>query len=166
MFFILLTARIILMEQDCFAYALKYLSRYPKTSYELTWQLKKKWFSPQAIDDAVHSLQEKKFLDDRLYAEMYLRSEVVRKWKPLFVIEQKLKQKWIEQNLLVDLMDEMEEELTYGQKEKIRKLFGSIAWDADICSRPDDQQCTKFSKKMQSRGYRWDLVKEIVGEIE
>jgi len=131
----------------CYDYALNYLSRYPKTSYELWIQLKKKWYNNEDISSTLEKLTTFWFLDDGLFAEMYLRSEVIRKWKPLFKVQQKLYQKWVEKEIVWWLVEEYEEELHEWQQKKINK---------EIARRRDrwleDQ---KITQKLQSRWYAY-----------
>ena len=68
-----------MMKTSCYNYALKYLSRYPKTSHDLDMQLKKKGYEEEEREETIVRLEEIGLLDDRNYAEQYLRSEVVEK---------------------------------------------------------------------------------------
>ena len=77
----------------CLDYALHYISRFPKTEKELRIQLMTKGYVSLDIDKAMAFLKEKKFVDDTLFTEAYLRSECVRKGKPLIAVTQKLREK-------------------------------------------------------------------------
>ena len=145
------------MQVLCYDYALNYLSRYPKTSQDLWLQLKKKWYNQADIDHTIARLQDIGFLDDRLYADMYLRSEVQRKWKPLFLIKKKLQQKWIGRELLDELCEEYEEELIGWQRLKIKKeiLRRSGRWLEE----------QKIIKKLQWRGYMYRDIQEVMEKI-
>lgn len=59
--------------------AYKYLSKYFKTEKQAREYLIKKEFEKDEIDEAIYKLIDLKVLDDTLYAEMYLNSEVTRK---------------------------------------------------------------------------------------
>jgi SOS response regulatory protein OraA/RecX len=67
-----------------------YLYRYPKTEKEMRTQLMKKQYFLDEIDQAMLVLKAKKYIDDRQFAELYLNSEVVKKGKPLALMQQKL----------------------------------------------------------------------------
>ena len=109
------------MTLTCYDYALQYLSRYPKSSFELWKQLKKKWYEDQEIGETIEKLENIWFLDDALYADMYIHSEVVRKWKPVYLIKQKLHQKWIDRTIVEEVCMTYEEEIIAGQHAKIEK---------------------------------------------
>lgn len=146
------------MQQLCYDYALAYLARYPKTSHELGLQLQKKWYASEEIAATIEKLQQVWFLDDRLYAEMYLRSEVGRKGKPLFVIQQKLYKKWVDRDLIAELVGEEEEMLLAGQREKIAK---------EIHRRQErwlDRQ--HITKKLQSRWYAFRAIQDVFADAE
>lgn len=106
---------------DCLTYAIHYLSRYPKTVSDTKKILAKKWFSSQEIDDTIPQLQKGGYLDDAAFARAYLNSEVVRKGKPVLLIKQKLLIKWVDKELLNELIEDMEEEMQEGQSTKIAK---------------------------------------------
>lgn len=89
-------------------------------------QLKKKGYEEIERIETIARLQEIGMLDDRMYAEMYLRSEVERKGKPLFVIQQKLYQKGVNKDIITILVYDMEEELHRGQIQKIQKEINKL----------------------------------------
>ena len=60
-------------------YAIHYLSRYPKTTREMEIQLLKKGYSTEEVQKTIKWLQRRRYLDDKLWAEAYLRSEVAKK---------------------------------------------------------------------------------------
>lgn len=110
-----------LLMSDCLIYAMHYLSKYPKTVNDLRGILSKKWFSAEAIDDAIPQLEKSWYLDDSAYARAYLNSEVIRKGKPLLLIKQKLLIKGVEKHLLLEIIASLEEEMHEGQANKIVK---------------------------------------------
>jgi len=78
---------------QCFDYAMKYIYRYPKTEKELRIQLFTKGYNTSDVDRAIEELKKKNYVNDVLFAESYIRSEVVNKGKPAIRIIQKLHQK-------------------------------------------------------------------------
>jgi regulatory protein len=78
---------------QCFDYALKYIYRYPKTEKELKIQLYTKGYNTKDIDRTIVELKKKNYVNDEMFAESYIRSEVVNKGKPAIRIIQKLQQK-------------------------------------------------------------------------
>lgn len=106
---------------QCFDYALKYIYRYPKTEKELRIQLYTKGYPTSEVDHAITELKKKNFVNDEIFAESYIRSEVVNKGKPAFRIIQKLQHKGIPPDILKALMKKYEEDMNEGIHEKIKK---------------------------------------------
>lgn len=107
--------------QKCLDYAMKYIYRFPKSEKELTVQLLKKWFSEPEIVGAMDFLKKKWYVDDKNYIEMYLNSEVIKKWKPMQLIIRKLLQKWVDKKLIYEVCDEYEEDIEDWILTKINK---------------------------------------------
>ncbi len=110
---------------DCCQYALKYISRYPKTEKELKIKLQQKGYNSDEIRYTMEYLKAKKFADDRVFAESYIRSELVNKWKPVIVIRNKLYQKWVDKTLINEIIKEYEQDVQSGIFQKIRKEIDS-----------------------------------------
>lgn len=138
----------------CTTYALGYIQKYPKTVYELRQLLRKKGFSPEDTDEAVAYLEKNKYVDDRLYCVLYLTSEVGRKGKPLLLIEGKLRQRGVEKEVIAQVRDELEEELTEGMTRKIEKLLDSYG------------RTPQGVQKITAKGYPYELVKKLLEPTE
>lgn len=130
--------------------AYKHLSRYPKTTRQIREYLQKKWYEDNEIEDAINQLLQLNMLDDTLYAEMYLNSEVVNKWKPLMVVKQKMYQKWIPTELTTVLIDEYQELYQEWMINKLKKLR---------TQKKDENDTQKRIKRMIWRGYSYNIVK-------
>ncbi len=106
---------------QCFDYALKYIYRYPKTEKELKIQLYTKWYNTKDIDRTIVELKKKNYVNDEMFTESYIRSEVVNKGKPAIRIIQKLQQKWVPQEIVKDILKKYENEMGEGIHDKIKK---------------------------------------------
>ena len=106
---------------QCFDYALKYIYRYPKTEKELNIQLYTKWYNTKDIDLTIVELKKKNYVNDEMFTESYIRSEVVNKGKPAIRIIQKLQQKWVPQEIVKDILKKYENEMGEGIHDKIKK---------------------------------------------
>ena len=106
---------------QCFDYALKYIYRYPKTEKELKIQLYTKWYNTKDIDRTIVELKKKNYVNDEMFTESYIRSEVVNKGKPAIRIIQKLQQKWVPQEIVKDILKKYENEMGEGIHDKIEK---------------------------------------------
>lgn len=143
---------------DCCQYALKYISRYPKTEKELKIKLQQKGYNSEEINYTMEYLKWKKFADDRVFTESYIRSELVNKWKPIIVVRNKLFQKWVEKNLINEILKEYEEDIFAGIFQKIQKEIESykkkwVDW-FDII------------QKLMRKGYKLDDISAVIKSKE
>jgi len=109
------------MAQSATDYAIWYLSRYPKTEQEIRIILYKKWYNSEDIQHCLEVLKKNDFINDEKFAESFLYSEVEKKWRPLFIIKQKLIQRGIDKWLLAKKVSENQEELTNWMRKAIKK---------------------------------------------
>jgi len=109
------------MYKSAIEYAIWYLSRYPKTEQEMSIILYKKWYNSEDIQHCMDVLKKNDFINDDKFADSFLYSEVEKKWRPLFIIKQKLIQRWINKWLLAKKISEQQEELTQWMRKTIKK---------------------------------------------
>lgn len=137
---------------SCLTYAIHYLSKYPKTVFEMRQQLKKKWFADEEIDETMPKLETAWYLHDRNYAQAYLQSEVVRKGKPLLLIKQKLLMKGVEKDMLEELISSWEEDLSEGQQTKLDKEI--------IRLRDKGKSDPEITQTLVRKWFSYELVKK------
>lgn len=138
--------------KPCFDYSLNHISRYPKTEHTLRQFLLRKWYSLEEINEAMNRLKKLWMINDALYTELYLESEVWRQWKPLFLIQQKLYQKWIDRDLVSSVIIEIEEWLYNWMRKKIYSEFERLS--------VRDYAEQTIIKKLVQKGYPYSLVME------
>ena len=102
-------------------YAISYLSRYPKTEEEMRIILYKKWYNSDDIHRCMDVLKRNDFINDEKFTDSFLYSEVAKKWRPLFIIKQKLIQRWIDKWLLLKKISEQQEDLVDWMHKAIKK---------------------------------------------
>lgn len=107
--------------KSCYDYALEYISRYPKTEKELRIKLYQKWYNSEDVDRTIQALKKKQFIDDKMFSEMYVRSDVVKKGKPAIALRKKLELKWIDRDTLDKVFHDNEEDMQEGIETKIKK---------------------------------------------
>jgi len=66
-------------------------------------------------------LKKNDFINDEKFADSFLYSEVEKKGRPLFIIKQKLIQRWIDKWLLAKKISEQQEELSQWMHKAIKK---------------------------------------------
>ena len=144
-------------KKNIIEYAIHYLSRYPKTEKEMRLQLLKKWYSEDEIDKAIKWLKREKYIDDDLRAQMYLSSEVIKKWKPLWMVIKKLYSKGVPSEIIDKLVSEMEEDLQNWQIQKVTKEIDKLKqkW----------LDWFEIVKRLMGRGYKYDVLKKAIDNL-
>lgn len=139
---------------DCCQYALKYISKFPKTEKELSAKLYQKWFNSDQVRYTMDYLKKKRFADDHIFAESYVRSELVNKWKPVIAVRIKLIQKWVDKKIIDDIISDYKHDIAWGIKEKILKEIENykkkwVEW-FDII------------QKLMRKWYQLDEIKKVI----
>jgi len=138
----------------CFDYALKYISRFPKTEKELRIQLYTKWHDTKDIDWTIDELKKKNYVNDQLFAESYLRSEVINKGKPAIRIIQKLYQKWVPNDIIKEALKEYENDMQQWIEHKIKKEIQAY--------KRKDVDGFDIIQKLMRKGYKLDDIKKVI----
>ena len=139
---------------QCFDYALKYIYRYPKTEKELKIQLYTKWYNTKDIDRTIVELKKKNYVNDEMFAESYIRSEVVNKGKPVIRIIQKLQQKWVPQEIVRDVLKKYENEMGEGIHDKIKKDIAAY--------KRKEVDGFDIIQKLMRKGYKLADIKRVI----
>jgi regulatory protein len=139
---------------QCFDYALKYISTYPKTEKELRIQLYTKGHSTKDIDWTIEELKKKNYVNDSLFAESYIRSELVNKGKPTIRIFQKLQQKWVPQDIIKEVFKEYESAIDEGIHDKIKKEIQAY--------KRKDIDGFDIIQKLMRKWYKLDDIKKVI----
>ncbi len=139
---------------QCLDYALNYIYRYPKTEKELRIQLYMKWYPTGEVDQTIAELQKKNYVNDTMFAESYIRSEVVNKGRPAIRIIQKLQQKWVPQDIVRDVLKKYEQEMGEGTLQKIKKEIQAY--------KRRDVDGFDIIQKLMRKGYTLDDIKKVI----
>jgi len=139
---------------DCCQYAIKYISRYPKTEKELRIKLQQKWYNEDEVRYTMDYLKKKWFADDKVFVESYIRSELVNKWKPIINVRNKLYHKWVDKSLVNEVLEEYKSEIEKWIYKKIRK-------EIDAYKRKGVEWFDIIQKIMR-KWYRLDDIKEVI----
>jgi regulatory protein len=142
--------------KPCLDYAMDYIYRFPKSERELRIQLSKKWYFGNEIDYSVDQMKKKGFVDDANFATMYIESELIHKGKPSVIIYKKLLEKWIDKQILRDLMEKFETQASDGINERIKKEIERMKKLGD--------EWVVIIQKLMRRGYTVSQIKECLRE--
>jgi regulatory protein len=110
----------------CYDYAIDYIYRFPKTKKELEIQLRKKWYNDEEIKYTFLWLEKKWYLDDVQFCRLYIWSELVKKWKPLYVVKGKLIKKWVDKKIIDQCLKEVDSDIEESKISTIKKLISKL----------------------------------------
>lgn len=144
----------------CKESAIKIIERSYKTEKEIRDKLKQKGYEEKQINKSIEFLKEYNFLNDNTYAKAFIKDKLASKGTQKIkydLMKKGISKEIIEENLLkVDKNEEKEVALNLA-----RKKYESI--------RKNESDNYKLSGKLYrfliSRGYGYNLVKDIVKEI-
>ena len=88
------------MAKSCYEYAIWVIGKYPKTEKELRIKMYQQWYDSEIVTRTLEKLKQDNFVNDELFAESYINSEVIRKGRPLIVITQKLEMRGIDKSII------------------------------------------------------------------
>lgn len=134
------------MTKSCYEYSINLLSKYPKTEKEIRIKLYQKGYDSEMVINTIEKLKKDNFINDAMFAESYLNSEVIRKGKPLFLIKQKLLQRGVEEKLINSFIHEHEEEINEGILKGIEKEIKQY--------KKKDVEGFDIIQKLMRKGYR------------
>ncbi len=133
--------------------AMKYISSKIKTEKQVKDYLYKKEFHKNIIEKVVEKLKEYKVIDDKTYAEMYIRSN------PNFSkrkAEQKLNSFGVKKDLAEELTNEIDD-------------FGSCLNNAKKFMRNkimDEKTKEKLVRRLMYLGYNWETIKSTLNKLQ
>ena len=136
-----------------FNLATKYISSKLKTEQQIKDYLYKKNYHKQTVEAVVNKLKDYKIIDDKNYAETYIRS------KPNFS-KNKLKQKLFASGVKSQIMDESlteVDDLESSKKNAEKYLRNKVI---------DKQTIEKLIRRLQGMGYSWDTIKSTLNYLK
>ena len=139
---------------QCFDYALKYIHRFPKTEKELRIQLYLKGYPTSDVNRTINELKKKNYVNDEMFAESYIRSEVVNKGKPAIRIIQKLQQKGIPPDILKEMIKKYENEMKEGIHAKIKREIAAY--------KKKNVDGFDIIQKLMRKGYKLADIKHVI----
>lgn len=144
----------------CKETSLRIITRSYKTENEMKDRLAEKGYNGKEIDKTIEFLKEYKFIDNRAYAQMYvrdrLRSQGTQK------IKYALLRKGIDEEEIMEILSyvDSEKEEEVGTEIAIKKYKQLLKKEEDIYKIK-----SKLGTFLLSRGYEYSLVKEIIRKV-
>ena len=141
-------------KNPCMNYAIYYLHSVPKTEKQMKVKLLEKWYPEKEIDSVILELKKMWYIDDENFARLYINSEAVSKWKPIFRVKWKLIEKWIDKKIIEKISSELEQDIVDWTKQKIRKEIEKL--------KSNWVEWYDIMTKLYSKWYSISLLKEVV----
>ena len=147
------------MAKSCYEYAIWVIGKYPKTEKELRIKMYQQGYDSETVFRTLEKLKQDNFVNDELFAESYINSEVIRKGRPLIVITQKLEMRGIDKAIITKVVHEawedIEDWILQGIDKEIKQYKKKWVDGFDII------------QKLMRKWYRlWDIKRVIKGKEE
>lgn len=141
--------------------ALVYLSHRDRSVKEMITKLHSKGYEPEIVKKVIHILLKSDLLDDEKFAWLFSRSKIEsRSWGPV-KLRYELTLKGIDKEILEKTITEIYDK--YDQYDLIKSLLSKRIKDNSEVSRKEMKKHVDF---LQRRGYRWDIIREAIADIE
>jgi len=113
-----------------------------------------KWYNTSDVDWTITELKKKNYINDEMFAESYIRSEVVNKGKPAIRILSKLQQKWVPQEIVREVLKKYELEMWEGTLQKIKKEIAAY--------KKRDVDGFDIIQKLMRKWYKLADIKKVI----
>lgn len=141
--------------------AVSYLEKFSKTKRGIIDYLKKKGYDKDTIEKTCEKLDEYGFINDRLYAENYIKTFITKKSKKAIKFD--LKNKGVNEHIIDKLLSEIDED---EEKKTVLMLAKKYTKNKEI-DQKIKQKCKNY---LFSKGFSYDLcnyaVESLGGEDE
>lgn len=138
--------------------ALKFLSYRPRSQQEVVRNLSRKKAPEDIIKKVIAKLREQKFLNDEEFIKWWVEQRTTFKPRALRLIKIELKQKGVSNDLVEKVIQDAgftnKNDLTLAKKliERKKEKWKNL---------PREQKFQKLSRFLASKGFSYDIIKEI-----
>ncbi|WP_416198449.1 MAG: Regulatory protein RecX [Sporanaerobacter sp.] len=140
-------------------YALNLLSYRWRSEHEIRNSMNSKGYSQDTIDNTIKFLKEQELIDDRRFAESFIKDKInFRDWGSY-----RLKQELFLKGISKDIVDDIIEEYCDDEFERAMNLASK-----KITSYKNEDKNTIYRKLggyLQRKGYSYDVVSKVLKEI-
>ena len=142
--------------------ALKFLSYRPRSEKEIRDKLSGKKASEEIINKVISRLKENNFLNDEEFVKWWIEQRANFKPRSLKLIKMELRQKGIDKDLIDQIIDDLSltiDDLSSAKKliEKRLPRYKNLA---------PDKKFQKIARFLASKGFSYDIIKEIFQSLE
>lgn len=141
--------------------ALRYLQIRQRSEKEIRDYLKKKKASGESIDQIVLRLKHHKFLDDELFAKLWVESRTRTKPRSKWLLQRELKEKGVSQSIIkagLASMTEAKSDLILAKEAIERRI-------ARVHNLPKNEIYQKVGGFLARRGFNWEISKRAIDDL-
>lgn len=127
-------------------------------------KMREKEYSSTDIANTINRLKELKFLDDERFASHYIKNTLLVKPSGKYVLEQKLRQKLVPEDIIENVLGEISKENEKeGAVSSLRKWIKVRNLDYNsVEGREKYNLKQKMIAYLAGRGFSYDLIKEAI----
>jgi regulatory protein len=140
--------------------SINYLSYRMRTKKEIRDYLLKKEAEPAHIEEIIEKLTEEKLLDDREFAEMFVRSRINTSTKGPKMIEQELVEKGVHVSLIADALELYTRETQF---EKVHKLMEKKLRQST--KHAFRNRMEQIQASLMQKGFSRDVIQEAAADF-
>jgi len=145
--------------------AFRLLSHRMRSEKELRFTLLEREFDPTIVDNVLLELQTKGYLDDRKFAEAFIRDARLRKPAGTAMLFQKLRLKGLDRALIMEALGDLmptdtEQELAYTSAMKLLKRIRTSRKPV-----PQEKEKQRLSHYLAQRGFPWSTIRPVLRKV-
>jgi regulatory protein len=140
--------------------ALLYLSYRMRSEQEIVTHLKSKEIDEQIIPEIVHKLKLYNYLNDKDFAEAFVKTQINTTTKGPGLIKQELYEKGVSGPIIEASLELYSKE---AQIEAALKLTGKIQKKSNKVSKIQQKQ--KTEEMLTRKGFAWDIIQIVLEEV-
>lgn len=148
------------MKKKPLEYALYLLELRDRTEGEIRQKMGMKKYEVAEIDEAIKFLKEKDFIDDERFVKNFIRSKQEFSSAGKYKIRQKLIQLRVAPELIEESLNQIDSD---SEKERATELAKN--WLTKQNSIPPEKRYEKLGRYLVSRGFEWEIIKEVLDEV-
>ena len=144
----------------CKESAIKIIERSYKTEKEIRDKLKQKWYEEKQINNSIDFLKEYNFINDNTYAKAFIKDKLSSKGS------QKIKYDLMKKGIAKDIIEENLIKVDKNEEKEVALNVGRKKYESIRRKESDNYKLSgKLYRFLISRGYAYDIVKDVVKEI-
>lgn len=141
-----------LLKRSCWARLISIIERRDKSADELRQKLTQEGFSPDLVESQLKLAQEKKFINDKRYAQSFIYQKKLQGWDK-FRIERELKLRGINLDEIPDYPHSY-----FSFDDSLERAYNLLTKKSIASKNPYE----KFYRFLASKGYSSEVIKQAI----